>query len=66
MRWRRHADPGPTRADRAIEQSQQQLDEVRRQPQPQARWFEDLADRFRHMREANHLAEKFRDALEGR
>lgn len=62
MRWSRRAEGEPSRADAAIETSREQLDEAR----VQRRRWEDLAERLRRMREANHLAEKFRDALEGR
>ena len=62
MRWRRRTQDEPSRADAAIETSREQLDEARLQ----RRRLEDLAGRIRRMREANHLAEKFRDALEGR
>ncbi len=60
--WRRVPRPDPAVADRALEQSREQLDEARRQ---RRRW-DDLAVRIRVMREQNHLAERFRDALEGR
>jgi hypothetical protein len=62
-RWRRKPEPGPSQADEAIEQSLEQLDAIRRQP-PRQPHFDALAARLRQVREENHLAEAFRDALE--
>lgn len=62
MRWPRRSEDPPSRADEAIETSREQLDEA----QAQRRRWDDLARRMRAMRETNHLAERFRDALEGR
>lgn len=62
MRWPRRSEDPPSRADEAIETSREQLDEA----VAQRRRWDDLAHRLRAMREANHLAERFRDALEGR
>lgn len=64
MRWRRQEpEPGPSRADEALEASRQQLADARRQ---NTHWAE-VAERLRQMRKRNHLGEAFTAAFwEGR